>query len=322
MPETSDMSSFDHTPVYTIKTVVQVTGITPATLRAWERRYGILSPERSEGGYRLYSEHDIATLLWLKSQVDASVSISRAVAILQLRRQGGEHPELEMSLGGLPNQAGSVTSDTARSAEAIAENLLSALLTYHEAAAAAVLSEAFALYPVETVAEEIVKPVLVEIGERWHRGEATITQEHFATAFLRRQVASLFQAYDQPGPGPLAIVGSAPSEWHDVGALLVAVTLRRHGWRVLFLGQNVPVDHLVREISHLRPDLVCMSATSRESALALIPLAEAMSGAEGQHSRLVVGGRAFNQHPELRERFPGVLIATTARSLIPFLVQS
>ena len=73
MTDELHLNSYDNTPVFTIKTVVQETGIPPATLRAWERRYGVLSPGRSEGGYRLYSERDIAILRWLKRQVDAGV---------------------------------------------------------------------------------------------------------------------------------------------------------------------------------------------------------------------------------------------------------
>ncbi|MGB9847504.1 MAG: MerR family transcriptional regulator [Desulfotomaculales bacterium] len=82
----------EDTPIYTIKTVVERTGIAPATLRAWERRYGILSPRRSGGGYRLYSERDIAILRWLKSQVEAGIPISRAVALLQYYHQAGQAP--------------------------------------------------------------------------------------------------------------------------------------------------------------------------------------------------------------------------------------
>ena len=85
MTDELHLSSYDNTPVFTIKTVVQETGIPPATLRAWERRYGVLSAGRSEGGYRLYSERDIAILRWLKRQVDAGVAISRAVALLEIR---------------------------------------------------------------------------------------------------------------------------------------------------------------------------------------------------------------------------------------------
>ena len=142
-------------------------------------------------------------------------------------------------------------------------------MAFDEARADALLGEAFAIYPVEQVAEEILTPTLVEMGERWHRGEATVVQEHFATATLRRRLSVMFHAYDQPAAGPLAITGSAPTEWHDVGILLVSLALRRNGWRVIYLGQNVPTDQLLQEIRRLHPDLVCLSATTREGAAEL-----------------------------------------------------
>ena len=123
---------------------------------------------------------------------------------------------------------------------AISDDLLDALLAFNEARADTLVSKAFAIYPVEQVAEEVLTPTLVEVGERWHRGQATIVQEHFATAILRRRLSVMFHAYDQPAAGPLAITGSAPTEWHDVGILLVSLALRRNGWRVIYLGQNVP----------------------------------------------------------------------------------
>ncbi len=234
----------------------------PRRCAAWERRYGVLSPGRSDGGYRLYSERDIATLRWLKNQVDAGVSISRAVALLEIRHRAGEEPEFEVERAAVPV----APAENVRGTETIADELVESLILFQEPHAEAVLGEAFALYPVDVVAEEIITPTLVEIGERWHRGEASIVQEHFATAFLRRRLTALFHAYPQPLTGPLAITGSGPSEWHDVGILLVSLGLRRHGWRVIYLGQNVPADHLLREIRKLRPDMVCLSAATLESA--------------------------------------------------------
>ena len=224
MAEPNQLISAADTPIYTIKTVVQQTGITPATLRAWERRYGVLSPGRSDGGYRLYSERDIAILRWLKAQVEAGIAISSAVTLLDLQHRAGEQPEQDI-LSASP--AGREPAAGPRNAPAVIEELLGALLAFREGEAEAILAEAFALYPVESVAEDIIAPVLVEIGERWHRGEASVVQEHFATAFLRRRLSTLFHAYDQPAAGPLAITGSAPGEWHDVGILLVSLTLRQ-----------------------------------------------------------------------------------------------
>jgi methanogenic corrinoid protein MtbC1 len=314
MTDELHLNSYDNTPVFTIKTVVQETGIPPATLRAWERRYGVLSPGRSEGGYRLYSERDIAILRWLKRQVDAGVSISRAVALLEIRHPGDEEEMAPASpRAGLP--AG------ARSPAAIADELLAALMAFDEARADALVSEAFAIYPVEQVAEEVLTPTLVEVGERWHRGEATVVQEHFATAILRRRLSVMFRAYDQPAAGPLAITGAAPTEWHDVGILLVSLALRRNGWRVIYLGQNVPADQLLQEIRKLRPDLVCLSAATREGALELVQVYEGVAALPAPRPRLVFGGHAFNLTPDLRDRFSGAYVSASARDLISVLKQ-
>lgn len=306
------LNQYDDTPVFTIKTVVQETGIPPATLRAWERRYNVLSPGRSGGGYRLYSARDVAILRWLKRQVDAGVSISRAVALLEMRAQAGEGAAAPRpALAG-----GDALPEGARSPDAVAADLLTALQAFQEAAAESLLSEAFALYPVEKVVEEIIAPALVEIGERWHRGEASIVQEHYATALLHRHLTAMFQAYDQPRRGPLAITGAAPSEWHDVGILSVSLALRRHGWRVIYLGQNVPAQELLQEIARLQPDMVCLSASTREAAGELARLYEAVTRQPGPQPRLVFGGRAFNLDPELRAEFPDTYLGANARDLL------
>lgn len=315
MADEHRLNSYDDRPVYTIKTVVQDTGIAPATLRAWERRYGVLSPGRSDGGYRLYSERDVATLRWLKAQVDAGVSISRAVALLQMHHEAGENPELE-----LPRDARYVTSfGEIRGQESLIKELVEALASFQEPLAEGVLNEAFALYAVDVVAEQIITPALVEIGERWHLGELSIAQEHFATAFLRRRLAILFHAYPQPLTGPLALTASAPAEWHDVGILLVSLALRRHGWRVLYLGQNMPADGLVREVRKLKPDLICISAATEESAVALeLIYREVMALSEGR-PQLAFGGNAFREHPELAERYAGAKIAQSATGFVEAL---
>lgn len=318
MAELPHLNALDDTPIFTIKTVVQETGISPATLRAWERRYGCLSPGRSDGGYRLYSQRDIAVVRWLKHQVDAGVSISRAVALLALHKEARTAGE-EGATGAPPVQP-ALPADAPQLAGQV-EALVAALLSFQEARAEAILSEAFALYPVEVAIEAIVAPSLVEIGERWHRGEATIVQEHFATALLRRRLTALLHAYEQPGVGPLAITGSAPSEWHDVGILLVSLMLRRHGWRVIYLGQNVPADHLLQEIRNLKPDIVCLSATTLPSVEALIPFCTEVQQLPGLRPRLFLGGHVFALHPELLDRLPGCEFAASARDLIAKLQQ-
>lgn len=307
------LSNYSDTPLYTIKTVVQETGIAPATLRAWERRYGCLSPGRSDGGYRLYAERDIAILRWLKRQVDAGVAISRAVALLEMRQSADAGAGLP---AGVLAAEPRVPSEGVRAAAHMVDDLIAALLDYDEAQAEAILGEAFALHAVDVVAEEVIAPTLVEIGERWHRNEASIVQEHFATAFLRRRLTALLQVYSQPASGPLAVTGSAPAEWHDVGILLVSIALRRHGWRVIYLGQNVPADQLIEQIRALRPTAVCLSATTRDRATALAGVYAAVTALPPPLPKLFFGGRAFNVDPELRNDFPKAVVAASARELV------
>lgn len=312
MTEVLHLSNYDDTPIFTIKTVVHETGVAPATLRAWERRYGCLSPGRTEGGYRLYSERDIAILRWLKRQIDAGVSISRAVLLLETRH-GADAPNSQSSAEVRLQAQG------ARSPASIVEELLAALLAYDETRAEALLGEAFALHTVDVVAEEVIAPTLVEIGERWHRGEVSIVQEHFATALLRRRLTALFHAYNQPEKGPLAVTGAGPDEWHDVGILLVSLALRRHGWRVIYLGQNVPTDQLIEQIHALAPALICLSAATRVSADALRQVSAAVAALPEPRPKLVLGGRAFNMHPELRAHFPEAIVASSAQEFVASL---
>ncbi len=310
------LNNYDDTPIYTIKTVVHETGIAPATLRAWERRYGCLSPGRSEGGYRLYSERDIAILHWLKQQIDAGVSISRAAALLDMRQGSGDWTDQAISRTSveLPSPP-----EGARATAIIVGDLVEALLAYDETRAEKILNEAFALHAVEIVAEEVVGPALVEIGDRWHRGEASVIQEHFATGFLRRRLTALFNAYAQPASGPLAVTGAGPGEWHDVGILLVSIALRRQGWRVIYLGQNVPVDQYIDQILALHPSAVCLSASTRVSAAALARVHAAVIALPKPRPQLCLGGQAFNSDPELRNSFPGAHVISSTRELFTHL---
>jgi MerR family transcriptional regulator, light-induced transcriptional regulator len=327
--ETPRLNGYDETPIYTMKTVVQQTGITPTTLRAWERRYGILQPDRSDGGYRLYSEQDIALLRWLKGQVEAGVNIGRAVALLEMRRQdnsdsisNGHSGQRVLRFKSTSEPNVDVPLTNMRTVDTIAQELLDVLLHFCETRAGTIFSEAFALYPMEIVTENIIVPALVEAGDRWQQNAISVVQANFVTSFLRQKVTALFMAYTQPAVGPLAVTGSAPGEWHDIGVLLVSLALRRQGWRVLYLGPNVPVAQLVDELPDLKPELVCLSATTVDNAHHLLTAAEVLTNMPEPRPRLAFGGRAFNLRPELRERYPDTFLGSTANEFVAALAQS
>ncbi|MFO7631754.1 MAG: MerR family transcriptional regulator [Caldilinea sp.] len=317
MVTTIRLNEYSTTPLYNIKAVVQSTNISPSTLRAWERRYNMCQPQRSESGYRLYSDRDVAIIRWLKAQVDAGMSISQAVSWLQSlidQSPSGGQATLPDTTGRTPEAQIMVAPSRLdlENFSTLQDRLLHALLNYNEDEAESVLAHAFALYPVEHVGEHVIMRVLVEIGERWHRGELSITREHYATSYLMQRLAAILRTVPNATDNPLIWVGCAPGELHEIGAMLLSIYLRRAGYTVRYLGQNLPVDDLVAETQTIKPDMVLFSATTVDAALNLRPLCEMLASIEPPRPIIGYGGRALNLRPELRDSIAGIYLGATA----------
>jgi MerR family transcriptional regulator, light-induced transcriptional regulator len=238
------LHNYSTTPLYNTKLVVSETGVPADTFRAWERRYGLPHPHRAEGGQRLYSERDIATIRWLRDRTSEGLTISQAVALLESE-----------------SSAPPVT-DQPRSYEALRAELRQALLQFDAPAADTLLSEAFALYSLDNVCVNVIQPTLVDIGEMWHIGTASVAQEHFASQFLRRKLLALLNIYDVPEGRATVVAACAPGEQHDLGLLLLALFLVRRNYRVVFLGADVPIDALKQAVGQVRPEIVCISTAT------------------------------------------------------------
>jgi methanogenic corrinoid protein MtbC1 len=288
-------------PVFNTKAVARETGVPADTFRAWERRYGVPRPQRTGGGHRLYSERDIAIIRWLRDRTDEGVNISHAVLLLT--------DTLEAPM------AAPADNTAARAIEQMKNELLQALTNFDAAQADRVLSEAFSIYPFEHVLLDLAQPAMVEIGDRWHRGEINVAVEHFATQFVRRKLASLLAIFEGIGQRATIVIACAPGELNDLGALLSALFLVRRGWHVIYLGPQVPLTDLIETVGALRPDLVCLSASRLEAAIELISVARQLLEAFPQ-LHFGYGGRVFNLNPELRHSVPGTFLGHDARELV------
>ena len=311
------LRDFSTAPLYNIKAVVQATQVSPSTLRAWERRYNMCRPGRSDSGYRLYSDRDVAIIRWLKTQVDAGVSISQAVAWLQtlvdeattvdqttLPDSGSRTAEISSPISGMRLDL--------QPCERLHLQLLDALLSYDEGAAERSLANAFALYSIEHVGEHVIMPVMIEIGERWHHGELNITREHFATSYVLQRLAAILRTAPNVAGRPLIWIGCAPGERHEIGALLLAVYLRRAGYTVHYLGQDLSGNDLVQEVKSQQPDLVVLSATCTEASANLKQLCQLLADIGPSRPIIGYGGSAFNLNPELRNVIAGIFLGVTA----------
>lgn len=303
--------SYSDHPLYNIKAVEQATGLSSATLRAWERRYGVCAPQRSDSGYRLYSDRDIALLRWLKRRVDEGITISQAVAMLNLRAA----PTMVENGNGAQRPVTETHAEHSSQAD-LRRRLTHSLLDFDEQNAETVLSESFALHGVETSCERVIAPVLVDIGERWHRGEVSVVAEHFATHYLRRKLDTLVNLTPIHAESPTIVMGCAPGDWHEIGLVLLSFYLRRHGYHVIYLGQNVPVEHLVSELERLRPALLIMSAATQETAHNLAEVASIVAAMAEPRPQFGYGGRAFNRESELRALVDGHFLGESAAQAV------
>jgi methanogenic corrinoid protein MtbC1 len=175
------------------------------------------------------------------------------------------------------------------------------------------LSLALAAHPLEMVCLEVVQPALVDLGERWHRGEISPAIEHFATALVRRRLDQLAAVLDTGGGRPMVVLGTGPGEQHEIGILILGLFMRRRGLQVIYLGTDVSVEAAVEVSRRRRPDMVCLSATTPAAAQQLRAVAVALAQLDPPRPQFAFGGQAFVAEPALIEAVPGTFLGRDAR---------
>lgn len=285
-------------PLYQVGTVAQLVGLAPATLRAWERRYGVPGPSRGEQGYRLYTEADVRTLRWLKSQIDGGLTIGRAAALLAELRAAGRDPASEREPAGAPAAA-----RPPNSLADLANQCGQAVRRLDEAGVLEAFRVAQALYSFDEVMEQVMRPMLHEIGRDWAAGTLPVAVEHFASQQCLRQLWAMMTAAGPAWrPGPI-VAGCAPGERHELGLLMVVVRLRWRGWDVKYLGAELSLERLEDALHHLQPRLLLFSATRPETARTLARLTAALQSLVPVPP-VLFGGQGFVELAEGAELMP------------------
>lgn len=299
------MSTFDETPQFNIKVVVQATDIKPHTLRAWERRYNLPCPERSEAGQRLYSQRDIEIVKWLITKQHEGMTISRAVDLWFEMEKRGEDPLLHTVYSGTENESESIPDSILAE---MCTQWVNSCLKFDERTAKRVLNQTFAIFPINTVCQEVLQKGLVAIGEKWAARAATVQQEHFASALAEKQLQALFSAAPEPNRIGRILVTCPPQEKHALPLLILAMMLRYAGWDVVYLGADVPLEQLEETADTIKPDLVITGAQQLYTAATLMDMCLAL---HHKGVRTGFGGAVFNTVPALRARIPGHFLGHT-----------
>lgn len=208
---------------FPIRTVSELTGVNSVTLRAWERRYGLIKPLRTPKGHRLYTRDDIQLIQGILDRLSTGTSIG------QIAREILDN---------------AVADDDTDVWSKYNRRMIEAIINFDDQGLDAVYNDAMSLYPVDIVTVRLILPLLEELGTRWEQNRGSVAEEHFFSVYLRNKLGARFHHQNQKNTGPELIVACLPGEHHEFGLLLFALMALGKGYRIILLGADLPIAEL------------------------------------------------------------------------------
>jgi DNA-binding transcriptional MerR regulator/methylmalonyl-CoA mutase cobalamin-binding subunit len=268
-------------PQFPIRTVAQRTGLSPDVLRAWERRYGAVEPVRDARGVRLYSADDVARFRLLRRLTEEGHAIGRIAAL----------PEAELrDLAGPDPADRPAPRPPSPSAAAQVAAALEAVEALDGARLREALMRAVVALPSREFTEGVVLPLLREVGDRWAAGRIHPAHEHLLSARLAGVLGWLLDAIPAPPGAPEAVAAAPSGERHELGALLAAVAAAEEGWRVTYLGADLPAADVALAAQARRARVVLLSVLLEDEAESTLAAVRTVRAALGDGPRILVGG--------------------------------
>jgi DNA-binding transcriptional MerR regulator/methylmalonyl-CoA mutase cobalamin-binding subunit len=226
MNPSSTETDFSGEKLYTIGTVSKLTGVGAITLRAWERRHGLIIPVRKDSGHRLYTRQHIDQINRITALTQQGIRISQISPDML-------ESDLSAGTGGDPDTW-----------ESYLNSMIAAIINFDEMRLEEIYNEALSLYPIGLVTRNLLTPLLIELGLRWEEAEGSIAEEHFFSFYLRNKVGARYHHRSRSNNGPLVLLAGLPGEYHEIGLLLFALAAHEAGYRIIPLGANMPLDEL------------------------------------------------------------------------------
>lgn len=227
--------------MYTIRQAAARSGVGVALLRAWERRYGVVSPGRTPGGYRLYDDAAIARLRAMRVLVDSGWAPSQAAEAVLSGTAGTAPGGGEVGGSTAPLDSPLAVAVGPRTPATDVDALVTEARAYDTVGLETALDEILGRGSFEAVVDDLLLPAVAALGTAWADGRIDVAAEHLASAAVQRRLAALFDLAGRPGAEHPVLVGLPPGCRHEIGALAFAVALRRRGLDVLYLGPDTPV---------------------------------------------------------------------------------
>jgi MerR family transcriptional regulator, light-induced transcriptional regulator len=231
--------------LFPIRTVASITGMNPGTLRAWERRYGLIKPLRTETGRRMYTREHIDLVHRMHAMLESGMGIGEVSQSLQ---------------SSVHQEAPSVNTWVVWR-----KRMSSAVSRFDEPALERLYDDALATHPLDRVTSRLLLPLLAELGDRWESAEGSVAEEHFFATFLRNKIGARFHHRAALIAGPMLLGACAPGEHHEIGLMLFALAAHDAGIRSVLLGANTPLADLPLVCRRAECDAVVISSSVEPS---------------------------------------------------------
>lgn len=234
------MSDTDRNDFFPIRELVSRTGVNASTLRAWENRHGLIVPSRTPSGHRLYSEKDVQRVRRLQELLLQGLSLKEAVTAFETDSEGTQANALSSSL-----PANGIGADAW---QGYLQETLRALEDFSTERLDALYNEACAIYPIDILTQNLLIPVLKQLGMTWETRPSGIAEEHFFSAWLRNKLGARLHHTVGLSKGKPLLLACLPHEHHEIGMLLFALGALHRGFRVTYLGSNLPIRQIIHVV--------------------------------------------------------------------------
>lgn len=276
---------------YRINAVAEMTGIPAATLRAWERRYGVPEPRRTESSYRVYSDADIELIRRVRELCEQGMAPSEAAKLVMADFEHRKAPSANSA------------DPFAHAAEAIVQ----AVAAYDPHQIEGAVRHAMALGPAASVFERVFRPSMIEIGQRWHDGSFSVGQEHMATNIIEAATASMLRLVAREDAERTAVVACFADDTHTMPSLGFSLHMAAWGFDVVRMGARTPPSAIRQAVEELEPAIVGLSVTMTPAGHRARELVEEYAAACGD-TPWVVGGSAARDLAELVTQHGGTVV--------------
>jgi MerR family transcriptional regulator, light-induced transcriptional regulator len=296
------------TPRHPIRVVARRTGLTPEVIRVWEKRYGVVAPQRTEGGRRRYTDADVERLRLLDQATAGGRRISQVAGLstVELRAMVEEDRATEASARAAPPPRG-----PAAGAEGILADSLKAVESRDAGRLGAVLSRGLVSLTPPVFLDDVVVPLMGTIGELWHAGRLDPAHEHLASSVVRSVLEGMTRAVQGEDPAPLLVAGTPAGQRHEIGAMIAAATAAAEGWQVTYLSPDLPARDIAAVAEEGGARAVALSLVYPGDDGDLPDQLRLLRTALPRDTALIVGGAAVESYRPVLDEVGAMVLADT-----------